>query len=147
MSGSCSSRAAGWITGLVACLDTRGAPVLSAGCFALDAPSVRLLQAARDPGRGSGRAFGAQVVPHLETAEDMARQNLAPFRRAATMFAPPKPSGNAADEPGEENISAHPASPATARADTSAEIKALSAKIEDPQKQICALVETRAPKD
>jgi hypothetical protein len=30
--------------------------------------------------------------------------------------------------------------------DTSAEIKALSDKIEDLQKQICALVEARAPK-
>ena len=77
--------------------------------------------------------------------EDMARQNMALFQRAASMFAPPAPSGNAADGPGEESISAHQAF-ASASPDTSAEIKALSAKIEDLQKQICALVETRAPK-
>jgi polyhydroxyalkanoate synthesis repressor PhaR len=88
--------------------------------------------------------FG-QFFP-LGQFEDMARQNMALFQRAATMFAPPKPSGNAADESGEEIIAAHQAA-ATLRPDTSAEIKALSAKIEDLQKQICALVETRAPKD
>jgi polyhydroxyalkanoate synthesis repressor PhaR len=78
--------------------------------------------------------------------EDMARQNMALFQRAATMFAPPKASGNAADGPGEEgNTAGQQVLPA--RPDTSAEIKALSAKIEDLQKQICALVETRAPKE
>jgi polyhydroxyalkanoate synthesis regulator protein len=87
--------------------------------------------------------FG-QFFP-LGQFEDMARQNMALFQRAATMFAPPEPSGNAADGSGEgNNIAAHQTG---ARADTSAEIKALSAKIEDLQKQICALVETRAPKD
>ena len=87
--------------------------------------------------------FG-QFFP-LGQFEDMARQNMALFQRAATMFAPPTPSGNAADGPGEESISGHQAF-ASASPDTSAEIKALSAKIEDLQKQICALVETRAPK-
>jgi polyhydroxyalkanoate synthesis repressor PhaR len=89
--------------------------------------------------------FG-QFFP-LGQFEDMARQNMALLQRAATMFAPPKSSGNATDGPGDEIISAHQPSPPPARADTSAEIKALSAKIEDLQKQICALVEIRAPKD
>ena len=88
--------------------------------------------------------FG-QFFP-LGQFEDMARQNMALFQRAATMFAPPKSSGNADDGSGEEIISAHQAG-AALRPDTSAEIKALSAKIEDLQKQICALVETRAPKE
>ncbi len=88
--------------------------------------------------------FG-QFFP-LGQFEDMARQNMALFQRAANVFAPSKPSGDAADGPGEEIISAHQAA-ATLRPDTSAEIKALSAKIEDLQKQICALVETRAPKE
>jgi polyhydroxyalkanoate synthesis regulator protein len=88
--------------------------------------------------------FG-QFFP-LGQFEDMARQNMALFQRAATMFAPAKPSGNAADGPGEEgNAAGHQGPPA--RPDTSAEIKALSAKIEDLQKQICALVEARAPKE
>jgi polyhydroxyalkanoate synthesis repressor PhaR len=88
--------------------------------------------------------FG-QFFP-LGQFEDMARQNMALFQRAATVFATPQPSGNADDGSGEEIISAHQAG-AALRPDTSAEIKALSAKIEDLQKQICALVETRAPKD
>jgi polyhydroxyalkanoate synthesis repressor PhaR len=88
--------------------------------------------------------FG-QFFP-LGQFEDMARQNMALFQRAATMFAPAKASGDAADGSAEENgTSRHETSPA--RPDTSAEIKALSAKIEDLQKQICALVDTRAPKD
>ena len=82
----------------------------------------------------------------LAQFEDMARQNMALFQRAATMFTPRKPSGNAADYEGDEgNASGHEAAPA--RADTSAEIKALGAKIEDLQRQICALVEARGPKD
>jgi polyhydroxyalkanoate synthesis repressor PhaR len=88
--------------------------------------------------------FG-QFFP-LGQFEDMARQNMALLQRAATMFAPAKASGDAADGSAEENgISGHQTPPA--RPDTSAEIKALSAKIEDLQKQICALVDTRAPKD
>ena len=88
--------------------------------------------------------FG-QFFP-LGQFEDMARQNMALFQRAANMFAPPKGSATAADGPGEDGSAAgHQAPPA--RPDTSAEIKALSAKIEDLQKQICALVETRAPKE
>jgi polyhydroxyalkanoate synthesis repressor PhaR len=80
--------------------------------------------------------------------EDMARQNMALFQRAATMFTPLKPSGNAADDPSEEgNAAAHEPPPATTLPDTSAEIKALSDKIEDLQKQICALVEAQTPKD
>jgi polyhydroxyalkanoate synthesis repressor PhaR len=80
--------------------------------------------------------------------EDMARQNMALFQRAATMFTPLKPSGNAAHDPSEDgNAAAHESLRAMARSDTSAEIKALSDKIEDLQKQICALVEAQAPKD
>ena len=78
--------------------------------------------------------------------EDMARQNMALFQRAATMFTPLK-AGNAAHDSGDEDNAGHEPRPVTALPDTSAEIKALSDKIEDLQKQICALVETRAPKD
>jgi polyhydroxyalkanoate synthesis repressor PhaR len=88
--------------------------------------------------------FG-QFFP-LGQFEDMARQNMALFQRAATMFTPAKGAATAADGPGEENDISGPRTP-PARPDTSAEIKALSAKIEDLQKQICALVETRTPKD
>ena len=45
--------------------------------------------------------FG-QFFP-LGQFEDMARQNMALFQRAATMFTPPKSSGNAADGPGDED--------------------------------------------
>jgi|SRR5687768_10521616 len=77
--------------------------------------------------------------------EDMARQNMALFQRAATMFTPPKgehaapggPAGNAHD----------PASEMASALGTAAEIKALSDKIEDLQKQICALVEARERRD
>jgi hypothetical protein len=73
---------------------------------------------------------------------------MALFQRAATMFTPLKPSGNAAHDAGDEgNAAGHEFSSAMTHADTSAEIKALSDKIEDLQKQICALVEARAPKD
>jgi polyhydroxyalkanoate synthesis repressor PhaR len=90
--------------------------------------------------------FG-QFFP-MSQFEDMARQNMALFQRAATIFSPVRPAGNAADHPGHEsNAAGHEASLATAPADTSAEIKALSDKIEDLQKQICALVEAQAPKD
>jgi polyhydroxyalkanoate synthesis repressor PhaR len=90
--------------------------------------------------------FG-QFFP-LGQFEDMARQNMALFQRAATMFAPPNASANAADGPGADGSAAgHEPAPARTSSDTSAEIKALSAKIEDLQKQICALVETRTPKD
>jgi polyhydroxyalkanoate synthesis repressor PhaR len=88
--------------------------------------------------------FG-QFFP-LGQFEDMARQNMALFQRAATMFTPGKRAGNAEDEPGDEDRAPHHEALLT-RPDASAEIKALSAKIEDLQKQICALVETRAPKE
>jgi polyhydroxyalkanoate synthesis repressor PhaR len=89
--------------------------------------------------------FG-QFFP-MSQFEDMARQNMALFQRAATMFTPLKPSGNAAHGPAEEgNAAGYEASPAPPPvADTSAEIKALSDKIEDLQRQICALVDARAP--
>jgi polyhydroxyalkanoate synthesis repressor PhaR len=79
--------------------------------------------------------------------EDMARQNMALFQRAATMFTPRPAAGNAGHDPSDENSAGHEPSPAMVPADTSAEIKALGAKIEDLQRQICALVEARGPKD
>ncbi|HEX6111958.1 MAG TPA: polyhydroxyalkanoate synthesis repressor PhaR [Geminicoccaceae bacterium] len=80
--------------------------------------------------------------------EDMARQNMALLQRAATMFSPPKAGNAAHSRPVEGNAGTHdPASEMMPAAGTSAEIKALSDKIEDLQKQICALVEARAPKD
>ena len=91
--------------------------------------------------------FG-QFFP-LGQFEDMARQNMALLQRAATMFTPPTKAGNAAHARAVEgNAGAHePSSELTPAPGTSAEIKALSDKIEDLQKQICALVEARAPKD
>ena len=74
--------------------------------------------------------FG-QFFP-MSQFEDMARQNLALFQRAATMFQPPQ-AGNAADSE----------SPVASAPDTSHEIKALSEKIEGLQKQIGRLVEAQ----
>jgi polyhydroxyalkanoate synthesis repressor PhaR len=74
--------------------------------------------------------FG-QFFP-LSQFEDMARQNLALFQRAATMFKPPQAGGNAAE----------PDSPA-APPETSHEIKALNEKIEGLQEQIGRLVEAQ----
>jgi polyhydroxyalkanoate synthesis regulator protein len=75
--------------------------------------------------------FG-QFFP-LSQFEDMARQNLALFQRAATMFQPPQAAGNAAE----------PESPAASAPDTSHEIKALNQKIEGLQEQIGRLVEAQ----
>ena len=69
--------------------------------------------------------------------EEMARQNMALFQRAATMFTP---------LPGAEGTgnSEHPFSPqAPADADTSSQIKDLNEKIEVLQKQISELATTR----
>jgi polyhydroxyalkanoate synthesis repressor PhaR len=76
--------------------------------------------------------FG-QFFP-ISQFEDMARQNLALFQRAATMFKPTQ-AGNAG-EPG----SSAPAP------DTSQEIKSLNEKIEVLQEQIGRLVEAQARK-
>ena len=79
--------------------------------------------------------------------EDMARQNMALLQRAATMFTPPKPGSAANERPEQGNAGAHEAPTETPpSSDPSAEIKALSDKIEDLQKQICALVESRQTK-
>jgi polyhydroxyalkanoate synthesis repressor PhaR len=79
--------------------------------------------------------------------EDMARQNMALLQRAATMFTPPKAGNAAHGHPSEGNDGARDSSSEMMSASgTSAEIKALSDKIEDLQKQICALVEARPPK-
>jgi polyhydroxyalkanoate synthesis repressor PhaR len=89
--------------------------------------------------------FG-QFFP-LGQFEDMARQNMALFQRAATMFTPPK-GGNAAHGRPAGNAGAHdPGSELTSAPGTAAEIQALSDKIEDLQKQICALVEARERRD
>jgi polyhydroxyalkanoate synthesis repressor PhaR len=79
--------------------------------------------------------------------EDMARQNMALLQRAATMFTPPKP-GNAGKTPAEKgNADAYdPASEVTSMPGAAAEIKALSDKIEDLQRQIGTLVEARERK-
>jgi polyhydroxyalkanoate synthesis repressor PhaR len=77
--------------------------------------------------------FG-QFFP-MSQFEDMARQNMALFQRAATMFKPPKAANAAGPE--------HPAEPAP---DTSQEIRALNEKIEGLQKQICRLVEAQERK-
>jgi polyhydroxyalkanoate synthesis repressor PhaR len=76
--------------------------------------------------------FG-QFFP-LSQFEDMARQNLALFQRAATMFKPPQAAGNAAEPD---------SSPAASAPDTSHEIKALNEKIEGLQEQIGRLVEAQ----
>jgi polyhydroxyalkanoate synthesis repressor PhaR len=76
--------------------------------------------------------FG-QFFP-LSQFEDMARQNLALFQRAATMFKPPQVAGNAAEPD---------SSPAASAPDTSHEIKALNEKIEGLQEQIGRLVEAQ----
>jgi polyhydroxyalkanoate synthesis repressor PhaR len=79
--------------------------------------------------------------------EDMARQNMALLQRAATMFTPHKGGNAAHGRPPEGNAGARDSSSEMMSAPgTSAEIKALSDKIEDLQKQICALVEARTPK-
>ncbi|HEX2478921.1 MAG TPA: polyhydroxyalkanoate synthesis repressor PhaR [Geminicoccaceae bacterium] len=89
--------------------------------------------------------FG-QFFP-LGQFEDMARQNMALLQRAATMFTPPKAGNAAQGRLVEGNAGAHEATTEIAAgAETSAEIKALSAKIEDLHKQICALVEDRERK-
>jgi hypothetical protein len=64
------------------------------------------------------------------------------------MFTPGKAGNPAHARPAEGNAGGHnPSSDPLLAPGTSAEIKALSDKIEDLQKQICALVEARAPKD
>ena len=79
--------------------------------------------------------------------EDMARQNMALLQRAATMFTPPKAGNAAHGRAAEGNAGGHdPSSETMSAPGTSAEIKALSDKIEDLQKQIGALVEARPPK-
>ena len=90
--------------------------------------------------------FG-QFFP-LGQFEDMARQNMALLQRAATMFTPPKAGNPAHGRAAEGNAGGHePSSDPLLAPGTSAEIKALSDKIEDLQKQICALVEARPLKD
>ena len=112
-------------------------------------------------GRLSGYAFWEQdniqgylLLHHsiimdfaLDPHADPIRVGTALLQRAATMFTPPK-AGNAANGyPSEGNAGARDASSEMMWAPgTSAEIKALSDKIEDLQKQICALVEARPPK-
>ncbi|MGH6895830.1 MAG: polyhydroxyalkanoate synthesis repressor PhaR [Geminicoccaceae bacterium] len=80
--------------------------------------------------------FG-QFFP-MSQFEDMARQNMALFQRAATMFTPPK-AGNAAEPEGPAGFAFAP--------DTSQEIKALNEKIEGLQEQIGKLVEAHERKD
>jgi polyhydroxyalkanoate synthesis repressor PhaR len=76
--------------------------------------------------------------------EDMARQNLALFQRAATMFTP-RTSGNAGDS-GDHGASAAPERSVDGISDTSHEIKLLNEKIEALQKQIGKLVDAQQAK-
>jgi polyhydroxyalkanoate synthesis repressor PhaR len=82
--------------------------------------------------------FG-QFFP-MSQFEDMARQNMALFQRAATMFTPP--SGHAGPE-----RPAAPEGPAKPIPDTSNQIRALNEKIEGLQEQIGKLVEAQQAKD
>jgi polyhydroxyalkanoate synthesis repressor PhaR len=82
--------------------------------------------------------FG-QFFP-MSQFEDMARQNMALFQRAATMFTPP--SGHAGPE-----RPAAPEGPAKPVPDTSNQIRALNEKIEGLQEQIGKLVEAQQAKD
>jgi len=84
--------------------------------------------------------FG-QFFP-MSQFEDMARQNMALFQRAATIFTPPKAGNEQVGATGPEG----PAGPA-ATLDTSQEIKALNEKIEGLQKQIGRLAEAQERKD
>jgi polyhydroxyalkanoate synthesis repressor PhaR len=82
--------------------------------------------------------FG-QFFP-MSQFEDMARQNMALFQRAATMLTPP--SGHAGPE-----RPAAPEGPAKPIPDTSNQIRALNEKIEGLQEQIGKLVEAQQAKD
>jgi polyhydroxyalkanoate synthesis repressor PhaR len=66
--------------------------------------------------------------------EDMARQNMALFQRAATMLTPPPGAAENGD------LAAPAATATEPEADTSRQIKELNEKIEDLQKQISELV-------
>jgi polyhydroxyalkanoate synthesis repressor PhaR len=83
--------------------------------------------------------FG-QFFP-MSQFEDMARQNMALFQRAATMFTPPKAGNTEPEGPAAPEGLAEPAP------DTSREIKALNEKIEGLQEQIGKLVEAQERKD
>lgn len=69
--------------------------------------------------------------------EDMARQNIALFQQAATMFKPPETGGEPVAGEGEK--------PAT-KADAAEEIRDLSKKIEGLQKELNKLVEAQRDK-
>jgi polyhydroxyalkanoate synthesis repressor PhaR len=78
--------------------------------------------------------------------EDMARQNMALFQRAAHMFKPPVPGGG---EAGAEAAAAAPPAapnhgpPPPGASETSREIKELNEKIEALERQLGELVETK----
>jgi polyhydroxyalkanoate synthesis repressor PhaR len=81
--------------------------------------------------------------------EDMARQNMALFQRAATMFKPPVAASDQPGGPTESHAAAHNAVHADAqvqplpRDETTREIKALNDKIEALEKQLGELVEAQ----
>ena len=87
--------------------------------------------------------FG-QFFP-MSQFEDMARQNLALFQRAATMFTP-RPSGNAEDPPGGDHDAGPSGHWTRPGIDTPHEIKMLNEKIEALQEQIGKLVEAQQTK-
>jgi polyhydroxyalkanoate synthesis repressor PhaR len=77
--------------------------------------------------------------------EDMARQNLALFQRAATMFTP-RQSGNAEDASGDHGAPAAADRSVNPGIDTPHEIKLLNEKIEALQEQIGKLVDAQQTK-
>jgi polyhydroxyalkanoate synthesis repressor PhaR len=77
--------------------------------------------------------------------EDMARQNMALFQRAATMFTPLHGGANATAAPDHDRADA-PHRPTEPAPDTSQEIKDLNEKIEVLEKQVSRLVEAQQSK-
>jgi polyhydroxyalkanoate synthesis repressor PhaR len=78
--------------------------------------------------------------------EDMARQNMALFQRAATMFTPLHGGANATAAARDHDRPDAPHQPTEPAPDTSQEIKDLNEKIEVLEKQVSRLVEAQQSK-
>jgi polyhydroxyalkanoate synthesis repressor PhaR len=78
--------------------------------------------------------------------EDMARQNMALFQRAATMFTPLHGGANATATAPDRDCADAPHQSAEPAPDTSQEIKDLNEKIEVLEKQVSRLVEAQQSK-
>jgi len=85
--------------------------------------------------------FG-QFFP-LGQFEDMARQNMQIFQRAATMFNPLQPGAPGSGEEGEKPAAGSGDQAGSAPIDTSKEIRELNQKIEALERQLGELVEAR----